>query len=527
MTPASLLLLVVAVAGASAVRWATRLAPLTSELPAKTLIATLLSAYAAAGGLGWLAVPGWLATLALAVAPVYVFTPLLLVYLVRGGGWRPALALTRLLYWSEGGRAALGRLLAQAALQEGDPEAALALAPKRDALLLSQAHLLEGEWEAVLALEPPDPAGGAADNAHLVAAARIEALLELGRVEQARYEAEALRTRYEAGVPGPLGHRAVVLSEARLRAHDGDFEGVRRLLEQPLMGVRPATLYRLLGFGAERAGRADVAARAYSAAYAASQGRQRERLGQDLDRLGVARPPRARQLATRPLATYLLAAALATAYLGQVLFDRGYGLVRSMGTLFYPSNVVAAFLQNLPALPADGAWWRYLSYAFVHGNLVHIGFNLWVLFDIGRLYEKRRGWGDLLAAFALGTAAGAYLTTVFQAGQQLVLVGASGGILGMAGALLAEAVLGRSAADRLLLRSLLQWMALILLFSVALPQVSLWGHAGGALGGFVYGLARLRLPLGQRFSQAAGLLAVGLLGLALLSAVTTVVPLLP
>lgn len=231
MTPASLLLLVVAVAGASAVRWATRLAPLTSELPAKTLIATLLSAYAAAGGLGWLAVPGWLATLALAVAPVYVFTPLLLVYLVRGGGWRPALALTRLLYWSEGGRAALGRLLAQAALQEGDPEAALALAPKRDALLLSQAHLLEGEWEAVLALEPPDPAGGAADNAHLVAAARIEALLELGRVEQARYEAEALRTRYEAGVPGPLGHRAVVLSEARLRAHDGDFEGVRRLLE--------------------------------------------------------------------------------------------------------------------------------------------------------------------------------------------------------------------------------------------------------------------------------------------------------
>src|SRR5690606_23174688 len=102
-----------------------------------------------------------------------------------------------------------------------------------------------------------------------------------------------------------------------------------------------------------------------------------------------------------------------------------------------------------------------------------------------------------------------------------------GGILGVAGALLAEALFSRSAADRLLLRSLLQWMALLLVFSVAVPQVSLWGHAGGVLGGVVYGLVRTRLPLGARFSQAAGMLSVGLMLLALVAAVTTVLPLLP
>lgn len=527
MTPAALFLIVVAVAGLSATRWAARLAPLASELPAKVLIATLLAGLAAAAEVGWLRAPAALSLTALVLAPIFVFAPLLLVYLVRAGGWRPARALTHLLYWTAEGRAALGRLLAQAALQEGDPEAALALAPKHDALLLSQAHLLEGDWQAVLDVDAPHPAGPASDNAHLIAAARIEALLELGRVEQARHEAQALRTRFEAGAQGPLGHRAVVLSEARLKAHEGDFEGARKLLEQPLVGVRPATLYRLLGQGAERAGRPDVAAKAYGAAHTSAKGRQRGRVEEDLARLGVPAPPRVRQLTRQPLATYLLAGSLAVAYLVQVLFDDRYGLVRAMGQLFEPSGVVAGFLQGLPALPAHDAWWRYLSYAFLHGNLVHIGFNLWVLFDIGRLYERRRGWGDLLASFVVGTAAGAYLTTIFQAGQDLILVGASGGILGVAGALLAEALFSRAAADRLLLRSLLQWMALLLIFSIAMPQVSLWGHAGGVLGGFVYGLVRTRLSLGARFSQAAGMLSVGLMLLALVGALTTVLPLLP
>jgi membrane associated rhomboid family serine protease len=114
---------------------------------------------------------------------------------------------------------------------------------------------------------------------------------------------------------------------------------------------------------------------------------------------------------------------------------------------------------------------------------------------------------------------------MMQAGQPLVLVGASGGVLGVAGALLADALLNRSGADMTLVRSLLQWMALILLFSV-LPGVSLWGHAGGVLGGFVYGAVRGRVP-GRATGTVLGSVAAGLLALALFSAVSTMVPLLP
>src|SRR5690606_40255079 len=136
----------------------------------------------------------------------------------------------------------------------------------------------------------------------------------------------------------------------------------------------------------------------------------------------------------------------------------------------------------------------------------------------------RSGWGDLLTAFLAGTVGGALLTGVMQVGQPLILVGASGGILGVAGALLASALRRRNAADTVLLKSLLQWMALIMLFSV-LPGVSLWGHAGGLLGGFAFGLLRGRIE-GEVVGRVAGTISAAALAVALLTAIITVVPLL-
>jgi len=230
--------------------------------------------------------------------------------------------------------------------------------------------------------------------------------------------------------------------------------------------------------------------------------------------------PRRQRAAT---ATLALSGALVLAYVVQNLANRTWGVVTVLGQTFDVSFFTGAFMLNYPGIPGIHAWWRLLTYAYLHANLVHIGFNVWVLVDLGRLYEQRRGWGNLLAAFVAGTAMGAYLTSLAQAHQPLVLVGASGGILGVAGALLADAMRSRSVADRALLRGLLQWMVLIAVFSVAVPNVSLWGHAGGVVGGVLWGLARQGLPAGRRFDQAAGTAAVLAMVVALAIAVTTAV----
>jgi hypothetical protein len=107
VTESALFLLLVTIAGVYAVRWAGRLAPLSSEFPAKTLIATALSALIAVTGFTSLRVSAVLRDLALVVGPVYVFGPLVLVSLARNRRYRFAGVLSDALYWTAEGRAAV------------------------------------------------------------------------------------------------------------------------------------------------------------------------------------------------------------------------------------------------------------------------------------------------------------------------------------------------------------------------------------------------------------------------------------
>ena len=541
MTATTLLLVLVAVSGIYAQGRSLRLAPAASEYPVMNLLATAVAAFTAALSIGssgassWPTPPQTLVVIACIVGPLYVFGPVLMIALVRAGQWRPAASLVRILYRTEGGRAAVGRLLAQAALQVGDVAAAGALTSRDDDVVKAQILQLERDWHGVVALGGQIPlttgtspgATAPIGNEWLVAEARIEALIELARLQEAEAELRVLSAAFEASPAAqtPLAFRAVTLSRARFAAAVGDLERVKTLVQEPMVGVRPAVLYGILGRAADRAGAHEAAVRLYTQAATEAQGRPRGFYEAEVIRLGGTVPPRTAVRSSKTPVTFILLGVLAAAYAAQVLVDRARGLVVVLGQYVDPSTLIAAYVQGIPGLPATGAWWRLLTYAFLHGNLLHVGFNLWVLFDIGRLYERRRGWGDLLAAFTIGTAGGAWLTSVMQAGQPLVLVGASGGVLGVAGALLADALLNRKGADMTLVRSLLQWMALILLFSV-LPGVSLWGHAGGVVGGFVYGAVRGRLP-GRTTSQVLGAAAACLLAFALFSAVSTTWPLLP
>ncbi len=517
VTESTLFLLLVTIAGVYAVRWAARLARLGSEFPAKTLIATALSALVAVTGFSSLNVSAPLRDLALVVGPIYVFGPLLLVGLARNRRYRLAGGLTDVLYWTGEGRAAVRRLLAQAALQLGDAESALRLSPRHDSLLLIQAYVLQEDWDAILRLEELPREG---DNAYLAGAARIQALLALGHPDRARQELTTMKRRWEGSERGPIGYRSVVISEARCDAEEGDFEKVRSDLQQPLAGVQPATLYAILARAAECGGQREAAVTLYGHAFQAAPRALQPHYAGRLRALGEEPPPLARKAAA-PVATLSLAGAIVAAYIAEILVDRFVGSVRVAGQTLHHSSLAGAFILNVPGVPAEHAWWRLVSYAFLHANLVHIGFNTWVLVDLGRLYEQRRGWGNLIAAFVAGTVAGAYLTSLAQSQQPLLLIGASGGILGIAGALLADVIRSPSASDRLLLRGLVQWMILIALFSVAVPNVSLWGHAGGVVGGLLWGFVRQGLPADRRVGAVAGALGILVMAVSLVAAVVT------
>jgi membrane associated rhomboid family serine protease len=186
-----------------------------------------------------------------------------------------------------------------------------------------------------------------------------------------------------------------------------------------------------------------------------------------------------------------------------------------LNVLVYLVNLAqgASLSQNGGELFADwalygplvgaGDWWRLLTSAFLHGSLLHIGFNMLMLWWIGGPVEAALGRGRFLALYiasALAGSAGALLVS-----PGAVTVGASGAIFGLLGAALVFErqglhVLGGSALSIIVLN----------LVITLLPgtNISIGGHVGGLVGGALCGLALSRFGRGHAAYGRPGLLGV-------------------
>ena len=80
-------------------------------------------------------------------------------------------------------------------------------------------------------------------------------------------------------------------------------------------------------------------------------------------------------------------------------------------------------------------WTMFLTYAFLHGGLGHLAGNMLTLFALGSYVSERAGQGGFLAIFFLSAiGGGAGFALLAQSPQPMV--GASGALFGLAGALL-------------------------------------------------------------------------------------------
>ena len=82
----------------------------------------------------------------------------------------------------------------------------------------------------------------------------------------------------------------------------------------------------------------------------------------------------------------------------------------------------------------QGDWWRLVTAMFVHAGVIHIGLNMWCLWNLGLLGEPLLGPIGLIATYLLTGLAGDLLSVAIH--PQIVGVGASGAIFGIAGVLI-------------------------------------------------------------------------------------------
>lgn len=150
--------------------------------------------------------------------------------------------------------------------------------------------------------------------------------------------------------------------------------------------------------------------------------------------------------------------------------------------IFVPGSLYRRWVLYGPWVP-HGGWYRLVSSMFLHESLLHIGFNMYVLWAIGRIVEQYLGTARFIGLYfvsGLAGSAGALLVWPQSPG-----LGASGAIFGVLGAMmiLEWQATGSFAGQAFVL------VVINLGLSFVIPHVGWGAHLGGLIGGILITLA--------------------------------------
>jgi membrane associated rhomboid family serine protease len=176
-------------------------------------------------------------------------------------------------------------------------------------------------------------------------------------------------------------------------------------------------------------------------------------------------------------------------------------------------------LTNLGLLygPAvqDGQWWRLLSSGFLHGSLLHIAFNMYLLYMLGQQLERNLGSARFTLMYFGSLAGGALAVMLFDWNQPTL--GASAAVLGLAGAL------GVALHERGVKPQQSPIFGLVLLnlgLPLLVPGISFWGHFGGVLAGMLLGYLVVWLPARATGASTVNTLSLGAAAVVLVGALS-------
>jgi len=141
------------------------------------------------------------------------------------------------------------------------------------------------------------------------------------------------------------------------------------------------------------------------------------------------------------------------------------------------------FGAKLRNLIFAGQWWRLLTAGYLHGGLIHFLLNAWALLDLGPLIEHIYGTRRWIIIYTSATAGGFLASALW---SPSLSIGASAGIFGLIGAMIAYGVHSRSALAQDLkshgIRMVIYGLVIGILGWFPIDNAA---HLGGAAGGFL------------------------------------------
>jgi len=181
------------------------------------------------------------------------------------------------------------------------------------------------------------------------------------------------------------------------------------------------------------------------------------------------------QFSSKPTITYALLGITIFIYILQFASQQLYG-----------ADIPAYFGVKADQLIIAGQWWRLFTPMFLHGSVMHIGFNMYALYLLGPTLERFYGHGRFLLLYVLAGFAGNVMSFLMTPGPSL---GSSTAIFGLLAAQAVFLLQNRRYFDQQrtsqALRNIIIVAAINFIIGLS-PGIDNWGHLGGFIGGGIF-----------------------------------------
>ena len=176
----------------------------------------------------------------------------------------------------------------------------------------------------------------------------------------------------------------------------------------------------------------------------------------------------------KPVVTTVLLVVMGLIYLLQLL----------TGTLFL-RDLPAEWGMKINQAILEGEYWRLLTPMFLHGSILHLGFNLYALYILGRRIERFFGSFRFTLLFLIAGITGNLFSFFFTPEWSLGSSTAIFGLLAAEGVFLYQHRELFGNLSRIALRQIIQVAVINFLIGLS-PGIDNWGHLGGLVGGVLF-----------------------------------------
>ena len=156
-------------------------------------------------------------------------------------------------------------------------------------------------------------------------------------------------------------------------------------------------------------------------------------------------------------------------------------------TLILGKDIMFIFGANYGPLVANGQFYRLITSAFLHADIIHLLTNMYALYVIGRQIESFYGKTKYLTIYILSAIIGNIFSLAF--GFEVLSVGASGAIFGLLGSLLYFGYHYRIYLGNVMKSQIIPTIILNLFIGLMISSINLSAHIGGLIAGILISMA--------------------------------------